>query len=145
MFFYVSDNSSFFWILFAFILINFLLTIFMSSGKRRAPMPEQQEPEEYDYPAKEKSDRDLAEEFERVLGKKQTKVHTDDCNLKHDRGKLYTEPQFMEEEAAVTAKPLSIQVAVPKKKFTHPKLVQGLVMEQILEKPRSLKPYGGDF
>ena len=43
MFFYVSDNSSFFWILFAFLLLNFLLTIFMSSGKRRAPMPEPQE------------------------------------------------------------------------------------------------------
>ena len=75
MFFYVSDNSSFFWILFAFILLNFLLTIFMSSGKRRTPIPEPQE--ESDYPTKEKSDRDLAEEFERVLGKKQNKIHTD--------------------------------------------------------------------
>ena len=64
MFFYVSDNSSFFWILFAFILLNFLLTIFMSSGKRRTPMPEPQKEDEYS--AKEKSDRDLAEEFERV-------------------------------------------------------------------------------
>ena len=143
MFFYVSDNSSFFWILFAFILLNFLLTIFMSGGKRRAPMPEPQD--EYDYPAQEKSDRDLAEEFERVLGKKQNKIHTDDCELKHDRGKLYREPSFMQEEPVNTAKPLAVQTEVAKKKFAHPKLVQGLIMEQILSKPRGLKPYGDEL
>ena len=143
MFFYVSDNNSFFWILFAFILLNFLLTIFMSSGKRRTPMPEPQEEDE--YPAKEKSDRDLAEEFERVLGKKQNKIHTDNCELKHDKGKLYTEPSFMQEEPVAIAKPLAVQTEVAKKKFAHPKLVQGLIMEQILEKPRGLKPYGEEF
>ena len=66
MFFYVSDNNSFFWILFAFILLNFLFTIFMGSRRRSPgpiPMPEE---EEYDYSTGEKSDRDLAEEFERV-------------------------------------------------------------------------------
>ena len=144
MFFYVSDNSSFFWILFAFILLNFLLTIFMSGGKRRTPMPEPQD-EEYDYQAQEKSDRDLAEEFERVLGKKQNKIHTDNCELKHDRGKLYTEPSFMQEEPVAEAKPLAVQTEVAKKKFTHPKLVQGLIMEQILSQPRSIKPYGDEL
>lgn len=143
MFFYVSDNNSFFWIVMAFVLLNFLLTIFMSSGKRRTPMPEPSEPE--DYPAQEKSDRDLAEEFERVLGKKRNKIHTDNCEIAHDKGKLYTEPQFMEEEPVTNAKPLSVQDTAPKKKFAHPKLVQGLIMEQILEKPRSLKPYGEEF
>ena len=69
MFFYVNDNSNgFFWILFAFILLNFLLTIFMG-GKRRSPGPiPMPEEEDYDYSTNEKSDRDLAEEFERVLG-----------------------------------------------------------------------------
>ncbi|MBR5486867.1 MAG: hypothetical protein IKV70_02705 [Phascolarctobacterium sp.] len=146
MFFYVNDNSNgFFWILFAFILLNFLLTIFMG-GKRRSPGPiPMPEEEDYDYSTNEKSDRDLAEEFERVLGKKRDKVHTDNCEIVHDKGKLYTEPAFMEEEAVGNGKPITVIEDAPKKKLAHPKLVQGLIMEQILSKPRSLKPYGDEF
>ena len=146
MFFYVNDNSNgFFWILFAFILLNFLLTIFMG-GKRRSPGPiPMPEEEDYDYSTNEKSDRDLAEEFERVLGKKRDKVHTDNCEIVHDKGKLYTEPAFMEEEAVGNGKPITVIEDVPKKKLAHPKLVQGLIMEQILSKPHSLKPYGDEF
>ena len=146
MFFYVNDNSNgFFWILFAFILLNFLLTIFMGSKRRTPgpiPMPEE---EDYDYSTDEKSDRDLAEEFERVLGKKCNKVHTDNCEITHDKGKLYTEPAFMAEEPVSSGKPLTVIEDAPKKKLAHPKLVQGLIMEQILSKPRSLKPYGDEF
>ena len=146
MFFYVNDNSNgFFWILFAFILLNFLLTIFMGSKRRSPgpiPMPEE---EDYDYSTNEKSDRDLAEEFERVLGKKRNKVHTDNCDITHDKGKLYTEPAFMAEEPVSSGKPLTVIEDAPKKKLAHPKLVQGLIMEQILSKPRSLKPYGDEF
>ena len=146
MFFYVSENSNgFFWILFAFILLNFLLTIFMGSKRRTPgpiPMPEE---EDYDYSTNEKSDRDLAEEFERVLGKKRNKVHTDNCDITHDKGKLYTEPAFMAEEPVSSGKPLTVIEDAPKKKLAHPKLVQGLIMEQILSKPRSLKPYGDEF
>lgn len=146
MFFYVSENSNgFFWILFAFILLNFLLTIFMGSKRRSPgpiPMPEE---EDYDYSTNEKSDRDLAEEFERVLGKKRNKVHTDNCEIAHDKGKLYTEPAFMAEEPVSSGKPLTVIEDAPKKKLAHPKLVQGLIMEQILSKPRSLKPYGDEF
>ena len=146
MFFYVNDNSNgFFWILFAFILLNFLLTIFMGSKRRSPgpiPMPEE---EDYDYSTNEKSDRDLAEEFERVLGKKRNKVHTDNCEIAHDKGKLYTEPAFMAEEPVSSGKPLTVIEDAPKKKLAHPKLVQGLIMEQILSKPRSLKPYGDEF
>ena len=146
MFFYVNDNSNgFFWILFAFILLNFLLTIFMGSKRRTPgpiPMPEE---EDYDYSTNEKSDRDLAEEFERVLGKKRNKVHTDNCEITHDKGKLYTEPAFMAEEPVSSGKPLTVIEDAPKKKLAHPKLVQGLIMEQILSKPRSLKPYGDEF
>ena len=146
MFFYVNDNSNgFFWILFAFILLNFLLTIFMG-GKRRSPGPiPMPEEEDYDYSTNEKSDRDLAEEFERVLGKKRDKLHTDNCEIVHDKGKLYTEPAFMEEEAVGNSKPITVIEDAPKKKLAHPKLVQGLIMEQILSKPRSLKPYGDEF
>ena len=146
MFFYVNDNNNgFFWILFAFILLNFLLTIFMGSKRRTPgpiPMPEE---EDYDYSTNEKSDRDLAEEFERVLGKKRNKVHTDNCEIAHDKGKLYTEPAFMAEEPVSSGKPLTVIEDAPKKKLAHPKLVQGLIMEQILSKPRSLKPYGDEF
>ena len=146
MFFYVNDNSNgFFWILFAFILLNFLLTIFMG-GKRRSPGPiPMPEEEDYDYSTNEKSDRDLAEEFERVLGKKRDKVHTDNCEIVHDKGRLYTEPAFMEEEAVGNGKTIIVIEDAPKKKLAHPKLVQGLIMEQILSKPRSLKPYGDEF
>ena len=146
MFFYVSENSNgFFWILFAFILLNFLLTIFMGS-KRRTPGPiSMPEEEDYDYSTNEKSDRDLAEEFERVLGKKRNKVHTDNCEIAHEKGKLYTEPAFMAEEPVSSGKPLTVIEDAPKKKLAHPKLVQGLIMEQILSKPRSLKPYGDEF
>ena len=146
MFFYVNDNSNgFFWILFAFILLNFLLTIFMG-GKRRSPGPiPMPEEDDYDYSTNEKSDRDLAEEFERVLGKKRDKVHTDNCEIVHDKGKLYTEPAFMEEEAVGNGKSITVIEDAPKKKLAHPKLVQGLIMEQILSKPRSLKPYGDEF
>lgn len=146
MFFYVSENSNgFFWILFAFILLNFLLTIFWGSKRRTPgpiPMPEE---EDYDYSTNEKSDRDLAEEFERVLGKKRNKVHTDNCEIVHDKGKVYTEPAFMAEEPVSSGKPLTVIEEAPKKKLAHPKLVQGLIMEQILSKPRSLKPYGDEF
>ena len=146
MFFYVNDNSNgFFWILFAFILLNFLLTIFMGSKRRSPgpiPMPEE---EDYDYSTNEKSDRDLAEEFERVLSKKRNKVHTDNCEIVHDKGKVYTEPAFMAEEPVSSGKPLTVIEDAPKKKLAHPKLVQGLIMEQILSKPRSLKPYGDEF
>ena len=146
MFFYVNDNSNgFFWILFAFILLNFLLTIFMG-GKRRSPGPiPMPEEEDYDYSTNEKSDRDLAEEFERVLGKKRNKVHTDNCEIAHDKGKLYTEPAFMAEEPVSSGKHLTVIEDAPKKKLAHPKLVQGLIMEQVLSKPRSLKPYGDEF
>lgn len=146
MFFYVSENSNgFFWILFAFILLNFLLTIFWGSKRRTPgpiPMPEE---EDYDYSTNEKSDRDLAEEFERVLGKNRNKVHTDNCEIVHDKGKVYTEPAFMAEEPVSSGKPLTVIEDAPKKKLAHPKLVQGLIMEQILSKPRSLKPYGDEF
>ena len=55
MFFYVSENSNgFFWILFAFILLNFLLTIFMGSKRRSpGPIPMPEEPEDYDYSTNE--------------------------------------------------------------------------------------------
>lgn len=146
MFFYVSDNSSFFWMLFAFILLNFLLTIFMGSKRRTPdPIPMPEEPSDYDYSTQEKSDRDLAEEFERVLGKKRNKVHTDNCEIVHDKGKLYTEPAFMKEGPVSNGKAFALAEEAPKKKLAHPKLVQGLIMEQILSKPRSLKPYSDDF
>ena len=145
MFFYVSDNNSFFWILFAFILLNFLFTIFMGSRRRSPgpiPMPEE---EGYDYSTSEKSDRDLAEEFERVLGKKRNKVHTDNCELSHEKAKIYTEPAFMAEEPVASGKSFESLQPAPKKRLKHPKLVQGLIMEQILDKPRALKPYSDEF
>ena len=145
MFFYVSDNNSFFWILFAFILLNFLFTIFMGS-RRRSPGPiTMPEEEEYDYSTGEKSDRDLAEEFERVLGKKRNKVHTDNCEISHEKAKIYTEPAFMAEEPVASGKSFESLQPAPKKRLKHPKLVQGLIMEQILDKPRALKPYSDEF
>jgi hypothetical protein len=51
----------------------------------------------------------------------------------------------MAEEPVSSGKPLTVVDSATKKKLAHPKLVQGLIMEQILSKPRSLKPYGDEF
>lgn len=78
-------------------------------------------------------------------------VHSDDCRIPHEKGNLYRE--YINKYAGAgsssldkTSAPLHVQVADNKKKqrkrFKHAALVNGVIMEQILGKPRAFKPYG---
>ena len=143
-----NSNVSLFTILmFLFVIINFLL-IFFSGGKKRAPQP-QEEPEtwkDWETTDQPKGDRDLAEEFERVLGKKKPKLHTDDCEIVHDKGRIYTEPMLIKEEPVTDLQELKpLQEVTTQKKLAHPVLVNAFILAEVLDKPRSLKPYTNEF
>ncbi len=110
------------------------------------PQEDKGEWEDWQEPKQQKGDRDLAEEFERVLGKKKPKLHTDNCEIAHDKGKIYTEPMLIEEEPVTNAKEQQTLKETPtKKKLTHPVLANAFILSEVLEKPRSLKPYTGEF
>lgn len=80
------------------------------------------------------------------------RVHRDNEALQHDRSKLYRDPRgdysyneelFNKEAAAFSARYTQQQEqAKPKVKLKHTALVNGFIMAQVLDKPRSLKPYG---
>lgn len=78
-------------------------------------------------------------------------VHSDDCQIPHEKGNLYRE--YLDKYSGAsnisfnkTAAPLQVQAVDNKKKqrkrFKHAALVNGVIMEQILGKPRAFKPYG---
>ena len=80
------------------------------------------------------------------------RVHRDNEALQHDRSKLYRDPRgdysyneelFNKQTAAFSARYAQQQEqAKPKVKLKHTALVNGFIMAQVLDKPRSLKPYG---
>ena len=80
------------------------------------------------------------------------RVHRDNEALKHDKSKLYRDPRgdysyneelFNKEAAAFSARYAQQELqAKPKVKLKHAALVNGFIMAQVLDKPRSLKPYG---
>ena len=80
------------------------------------------------------------------------RIHRDNEALKHDKSKLYRDPkgdysyneELFNKEAAAFAAHYSQQEiqAKPKVKLKHTALVNGFIMAQVLDKPRSLKPYG---
>ncbi len=154
MFIVIDGNSNvslFTLLMFLFVIVNFFL-IFFNSGKRRTPQPQEDRGEWEDWQPSEqqaeqqKGDRDLAEEFERVLGKKKPKLHTDNCELKHDKGKIYTEPMLIEEEPVADVKVRQALKETPsKQKLAHPVLANAFILSEVLDKPRSLKPYTGEF
>lgn len=150
MFFYVSDGlGGIVPFLFLFIILNFLLTIFMGGSRKRPPMPMPEEEEPVPAPERQaeqsKEDRDVIADFERRLQKQKAKVHTDNCGLPHSKAKLYTEPPLIKEEG-IPAMAAAASVEAPvRKRLAHPRLADGFIMGQILDKPRSLKPYEGEF
>lgn len=113
---------------------------------------------------------DLAAEFERRLkktsnsgasAKSQTgtartekqRIHHDNEALVHDKGKVYYDPRgdysYNEErfnaQAAAFRSRYAAKQETPRKprlQLKHSALVQGFIMSQVLEKPRSLNPYG---
>ena len=80
------------------------------------------------------------------------RIHRDNEALQHDKSKLYRDPRgdysyneelFNKEAAAFSARYAKEQEqAKPKVKLKHTALVNGFIMAQVLDKPRSLKPYG---
>lgn len=80
------------------------------------------------------------------------RIHRDNEALKHDKSKLYRDPRgdysyneelFNKEAAAFSARYAQQELqAKPKLKLKHAALVNGFIMAQVLDKPRSLKPYG---
>lgn len=80
------------------------------------------------------------------------RVHRDNEALKHDKSKLYRDPKgdysyneelFNKQAAAFSARMAQQELqAKPKLKLKHAALVNGFIMAQVLDKPRSLKPYG---
>ena len=80
------------------------------------------------------------------------RVHRDNEALKHDKSKLYRDPKgdysyneelFNKQAAAFSARMVQQELqAKPKLKLKHAALVNGFIMAQVLDKPRSLKPYG---
>lgn len=112
---------------------------------------------------------DLAAEFERRLKKTSNngtaakaktaartdkqRVHRDNEALVHDKGKVYYDPRgdysyneerFNAQAAAFRSRYAAKQEAPrkPRLQLKHSALVQGFIMSQVLEKPRSLNPYG---
>lgn len=112
---------------------------------------------------------DLAAEFERRLKKTSNssaaaknqaavrtdkqRVHRDNEALVHDKGKVYYDPRgdysyneerFNAQAAAFRARYAAKQEELrkPRLQLKHSALVQGFIMSQVLEKPRSLNPYG---
>ena len=80
------------------------------------------------------------------------RIHRDNEGLKHDKSKLYRDPRgdysyneelFNKQAAAFSACMAQQELqAKPKLKLKHAALVNGFIMAQVLDKPRSLKPYG---
>ena len=80
------------------------------------------------------------------------RVHRDNEALKHDKSKLYRDPRgdysyneelFNKQAAAFSARMAQQELqAKPKLKLKHAALVNVFIMAQVLDKPRSLKPYG---
>lgn len=93
--------------------------------------------------------KDLAQEFERKLKakmdrhkQKPAKVVTDDKLVVYKENPVY----FHEVKHASSAvENVAVQTVAVKKRFKHPQLVNGFVMSQVLEKPRSLNPYKDEF
>ena len=142
MFFYITDTlTDFLPLLLLLFFFNFVF-----DGKKRRPRapgpqeqrePERYEPEEYEVQQKQSQGKDLAAEFERLLNK-------------HKGEQVYSEPEPEQQvgcpskhEAPTIAAPIGV-TARTRKKAAHPRLVQGLIMAEVLGKPRSLRPYGDE-
>lgn len=82
------------------------------------------------------------------------RIHRWNEGYKHDKGRVYLDPRgdysYSEEKMNAAADAFSaamrkqkVEAAQPKRKLRHRELVNGFIMAQVLDKPRSLKPYDG--
>lgn len=88
-----------------------------------------------------------------VLHEGKGRIHKEGEALVHDRGKVYYDPKgdysyneerFNAQAAAFRARYAARQEELrkPRLQLKHSALVKGFIMSQVLEKPRSLNPYG---
>ena len=127
--------------------------------KKRPPEQGQQEPsKERQRVYVDKKQQPLRQDKQRVHydgeehHEAKGRVHRDNEALKHDKSKLYRDPKgdysyneelFNKQAAAFSARLAQQELqAKPKVKLKHAALVNGFIMAQVLDKPRSLKPYG---
>ena len=127
--------------------------------KKRPPEQGQQEPsKERQRVYVDKKQQPLRQDKQRVHydgeehHEAKGRVHRDNEALKHDKSKLYRDPKgdysyneelFNKQAAAFSARMAQQELqAKPKLKLKHAALVNGFIMAQVLDKPRSLKPYG---
>lgn len=125
------------------VILRILQSIFMGSGNKQ--------PAEHKLPQEENTadSKDLVQEFERKLKAKMNRskqqpadVVTDDKLTVYKENPVYVHETKAVQKAAVNTAAHAVSA---KKRFKHPQLVNGFIMSQVLEKPRSLNPYKGEF
>ena len=84
------------------------------------------------------------------------RIHREGEKLAHDKGKVYYDPKgdYSYNEASFNAQAAALrarraanakeETRRPRVKLKHVALAQGFIMSQVLDKPRSLKPYGAE-
>lgn len=84
------------------------------------------------------------------------RIHREGEKLAHDKGKVYYDPKgdYSYNEASFNAQTAALrarraanakeEARRPRVKLKHGALAQGFIMSQVLDKPRSLKPYGAE-
>lgn len=90
---------------------------------------------------------------EKVVHDNAGRVHRENESLVHDKGKIYYDPRsdysYSEEQMNAAAAAFNAHYAKaqepekkPRVQLKHKALVNGLIMSEVLGKPRSLNPYG---
>lgn len=92
---------------------------------------------------------------EKVVHDNSGRVHRENESFAHDKGKVYYDPRsdysYSEEQMNAAAAAFNAHYAKaqepekkPRVQLKHKALVNGLIMAEVLGKPRALKPYGED-
>lgn len=84
---------------------------------------------------------------DRPVQPKYKPVHVENCQLQHERGNVYREYEPQKDIMGKGCVPkdsqsVSKQVQSKKRRFKNTELVRGIVLGEVLGKPRALKPYG---
>lgn len=100
-----------------------------------------------------RSDRQRIHRDDEAPHEHKGRIHKENEALAHDKSKVYYDPRgdysyneerFNAQAAAFRARYAAKQEELrkPRLQLKHSALVQGFIMSQVLEKPRSLNPYG---
>lgn len=79
-----------------------------------------------------------------------SRLHREECAVPHQKARVYREAESWGAEGAGVLSAASrerAQTSAPARtrlRFKRAELVQGFIMSQVLDRPRSLKPYGED-